>query len=483
MRWLASKLRNLLPHRDVPRTGSRAARQPARARPRLEQLEDRSLPAANASGTISGFAFIDANGNGLRDAGETALPGVPVTLTGGTSGNAVNVTVTTDANGAYTIANVLPGTYQLSAGPGQSLLGGSPSFGGTSGPQGTDTVSGIVVSGGQVVNQDFGFQGLSADSISLREFLTTTTDSDLPFAAAGSGQGQAGSRPNSAPFVKTPIGNVTVPVNTADKMIDLAAFFSDPDITDSTIVFNTSAGPINVELFDTKTPQTVANFFDYINSGAFTNSIFHRLVNNFVLQGGGFTFDAKTASLPAITTLPAVQNEFGTSNTIGTIAMAKLGSDPNSATSQFFFNLADNSSNLDKQNGGFTVFGKIVSPADQNVINTLTAATITDQSNGDPNSPFTSIPLNNYTGHNFPKDTTAANYDLVQSVTIASQNEALTYKVVSNSNPAVVTASISNERLTLHYPPNQTGTSTITVQAIDKFGATVNATFTVTVTP
>ncbi len=479
MRWLASKLRNFLPHRNSPRT----ARKPSRARLYLEQLEDRAVPAANASGTITGFAFIDANGNALRDAGETALPGVPVTLTGGAPGHEANVTVNTDATGAYTFTNVLPGTYQLSAGPAQGVDGGSPAFGGTPGPQGTDTVSGVTVGGGQTVHQDLGFLGLAADVISLRDFLTTTTDADLPFAPPGSGTGQAGPRANSAPFVKTPLADVTVPVNTADKIIDLAANFSDPDITDTTVTFTTSAGPINVELFDLKAPQTVANFLDYVRSGAYNNSIFHRLVSGFVIQGGGFTFDAKTQSLPAIAQNPAVANEFGTSNTIGTIAMAKLGNDPNSATNQFFFNLGDNSGNLDKQNSGFTVFGKIVSPADQSVINTLASATITDQSNGDPNSPFNSIPLNNYTGKNFPKDTTAANYDLVQSVAIAQQNEALTYSVVSNSNPKVVTATISNERLTLHYPPNQTGTATITVRATDKLGATVDATFKVTVTP
>jgi cyclophilin family peptidyl-prolyl cis-trans isomerase len=478
MHWLPLKLRNLLPLRNVAHPGLRTARSSRHFRPCLEALEDRFLPAASASGTITGFAFIDGNGSGVRNASDTALPGVPVTLTGSNSqSSAVNVTAVTDDTGAYTFANVLPGTYQLSAGPASGVLGGSPLFGGSPGDQGTDTIAGIVLGGGQTINQDVGFLGLSPDSISLREFLTTTTPSDFPFAQAGSGQAQAGPRPNNAPVVKTPLANVTVPVNTADKTIDLAANFTDPDITDTQVVFNTSAGPINVELFDTKAPQTVANFLDYLKSGAYTNSIFHRLVTNFVIQGGGFTFNSQTNNLDTIPTNPPVQNEFGTSNTIGTIAMAKVGSDPNSATDQFFFNLADNSKNLDSQNGGFTVFGKIMSPADQQVINTLASATISNQA-----SPFDSIPLNNYTGTNFPKDTTADNYDLVQNVQITQQTEFLTYSVVANTNPAVVTASISNERLTLHYPPGQTGTSQITIRATDTLGATVDATFKVTVT-
>ena len=64
--------------------------------------------------------------------------------------------------------------------------------------------------------------------------------------------------------------------------------------------------------------------------------------------------------MDAVPTYPAIQNEYGISNLRGTVAMAKLGSDPNSATSQWFINLADNSSNLDNQNGGFTVFGRVV---------------------------------------------------------------------------------------------------------------------------
>src|SRR5581483_564104 len=112
--------------------------------------------------------------------------------------------------------------------------------------------------------------------------------------------------------------------------------------------------------------------FNYITSNRFDNSIFHRLASGFVLQGGGFTFfnDANgNGAIGEIITDPAVQNEFGESNVQGTIAMAKLGNDPNSATSQFFFNLANNSANLDNQNGGFTVFGRINGPADQTVIN------------------------------------------------------------------------------------------------------------------
>ena len=126
--------------------------------------------------------------------------------------------------------------------------------------------------------------------------------------------------------------------------------------------FNTNMGNFCMELFERQTPKTVANFRDYVDSGAYVQNIFHRSVPGFVVQGGGFTVaDSDTgAKVSAINTFDPVENEFGISNTRGTVAMAKLGNDPNSATSQWFVNLADNSANLDFQNEGFTVFAKVL---------------------------------------------------------------------------------------------------------------------------
>ncbi len=255
---------------------------------------------------------------------------------------------------------------------------------------------------------------------------------------------------------------------------------------------DTSGGAININLFDAQAPQTVANFFDYINSGAYNNSIFHRLATGFVLQGGGFTFDnTSPPTLTPIPTHPNVPNEFGTSNTgpttstpsaLSTVAMAKLGSDQNSATDQFFFNLANNSSNLDNQNGGFTVFGQLAGSADQAVVNTLAATTV----NTSEASPFDSIPLNNYSGTNFPSDTTAANYILINDVVTVKRDEFLTYSIVSNTNSGLVTPTLTtnaNEFLNLNYTPGQSGSATIQVRATDRFGASVDSSFTVTVAP
>ncbi len=285
------------------------------------------------------------------------------------------------------------------------------------------------------------------------------------------------------------IANVSVAPSASPTLVDLAANFTDPDFTDTTVQFNTDEGPIDILLYDSKAPQTVANFLDYVNGGLYNNDIFHRLAFNgttpFVLQGGGFTYSANPSTLTAVTTFPAIENEFGASNTLvnglSTIAMAKLGSNANSATSQFFFNLGNNSANLDNQNGGFTVFGQVANAASQAVINKFEGFTVTDESSN--NSALNTLPLQNYTGTNFPTDTTANNFAIINSAQVISQGDFLTYSVVSNSNSAVVTPSITDERLTLTYPTTATaGTSTIVVKATNTFGLTVTQSFTVTVT-
>ena len=120
----------------------------------------------------------------------------------------------------------------------------------------------------------------------------------------------------------------------------------------------TPVGNIDLELYDADKPVTVKNFLSYVQSGRYANSFSHRLVTGFVLQSGGYYLNG--TSVNAVTTDAPIVNEYsaGTiySNVKGTIAMAKLPNDPNSATSQWFLNLADNSANLDTQNGGVTVF-------------------------------------------------------------------------------------------------------------------------------
>jgi len=131
------------------------------------------------------------------------------------------------------------------------------------------------------------------------------------------------------------------------------------------VSFNTTFGPLVLELFDDEAPNSVDNFLNYANRGDFVNSFFHRSVTDFVIQGGGFattsTDFVSTAQFSRIDTDPPVENEPGRSNLRGTIAMAKT-SDPDSATNQFFVNLSDSNTFLDEpsNSGGFTVFGQIL---------------------------------------------------------------------------------------------------------------------------
>jgi len=142
-------------------------------------------------------------------------------------------------------------------------------------------------------------------------------------------------------------------------------FLSPTAQANSVACFTSSIGQFCIELFETQTPITTANFLKYIDSDAYTNGIFHRSIPGFVIQGGGFKIAdvASGKSLAAVNTFAPIVNEFRISNTRGTVAMAKIAGNPNSATSQWFVNLADNSGlppDLDHQNGGFTVFGRVI---------------------------------------------------------------------------------------------------------------------------
>ena len=161
--------------------------------------------------------------------------------------------------------------------------------------------------------------------------------------------------------------------------------------SNTVVGFQTNYGPIVMELFDQDTPQTVENFLNYVNDGDFINSIFHRSDPNFVVQGGGFNTNSTTftdtSQLGQVDTDDPVQNEPGISNTRGTIALAKQAGNPNSGTNQFFFNLFDNSSNLDNQNGGFTVFGQALGLGTVEEIASLPVV------NAEENSAFEELPL------------------------------------------------------------------------------------------
>ncbi len=124
------------------------------------------------------------------------------------------------------------------------------------------------------------------------------------------------------------------------------------------VSIKTNLGKIQVELYPDKAPITVENFLNYINEKAYDGTVFHRVIPNFMIQGGGFATDGNQKPTKAPIKL---ESDNGISNKIGTLAMART-SDPNSATNQFFINTADNDF-LDHstRDPGYAVFGKVIS--------------------------------------------------------------------------------------------------------------------------
>jgi len=126
------------------------------------------------------------------------------------------------------------------------------------------------------------------------------------------------------------------------------------------IKLTTNMGEITLEMFDDKAPKTVENFVQYVKDGFFDGTIFHRVINNFMIQGGGFE-----PGMVQKETRETIENEAnnGVSNENGTIAMARTG-DPHSATAQFFINVKDNNfldhTSPTPDGWGYCVFGKVV---------------------------------------------------------------------------------------------------------------------------
>ena len=130
------------------------------------------------------------------------------------------------------------------------------------------------------------------------------------------------------------------------------------------VTFETTKGNIEIELYPDKAPQTVENFLAYVKAGQYDGTIFHRVIPDFMIQGGGYTPDMSEKD-----TRDPIENEAGNGlkNERGTIAMARTG-EPHSATAQFFINVKDNAfldfRSPDPQGFGYAVFGKVVAGMD-----------------------------------------------------------------------------------------------------------------------
>ncbi len=292
---------------------------------------------------------------------------------------------------------------------------------------------------------------------------------------------------HAAPVVSAQIPDLTVYDSTPANEIDLNTKFSDPDLPANTVRLTTDLGTIDITLYDQRTPITVDNFLSYIDSGAYLPNdpnfgtpapiFFHRSVPGFVIQSGGYVSTTDPFSPPnmlpgPVTTFSPIPNEARPDlhNVRGTISMAKLSTDPNSATSQWFINLADNSgppSNLDSTNGGFTVFG-VVSAAGMTTADAIAALPVFNFS-AIYGSAFTNLPLRNYSS-GYPSVTNLARVNGITRPMIFS---------AMSDHPAIASASvISND---LFVQGKSVGSATITVTATDAAGATASQSFQVTV--
>lgn len=226
---------------------------------------------------------------------------------------------------------------------------------------------------------------------------------------------------------------------------------------DSFVHVSTSLGDFTLELYPDSAPNTVKNFLNYVKSGSYQNALFHRSVPGFVIQTGGFS----STGVP-IPTNPPVVNEYNQSNLRGTVAMAKVADDPNSATNQWFVNLNDNSANLDAQNGGFTVFARVLDPG-MAVVDAIAALAPYNLGGA-----FESIPLRDIASG---QDTiTGANLVLVTSAT------ASPYRAIS-SNPLAYVATVEGGTLRLIPGAEAERGATVTLIGKDSQGNPVEATF------
>jgi cyclophilin family peptidyl-prolyl cis-trans isomerase len=286
-------------------------------------------------------------------------------------------------------------------------------------------------------------------------------------------------RAAAAPVAATTIATQTLAAG-GNTSVSLTDKFSDPD-SESAVRIVTNLGTMDFILYNSATPQTVTNFLSYVNAAVnnYNGAVFHRSVPGFVVQGGGFKVQSEPNNFSSIPTSASPINEPGISNLRGTVAMAKVGTNPNSATNQFFVNLGNNSSNLDRDsgspnaNGGFTAFARVAGSG-MTVADAMAGLPTVNSSvnvDGTPNTSLTDWPL---TSASASMDTTK-----VVSISSAAPVAVLSYAVTGNTNSAVASAAISGTNVQINALSG--GQTDVTVTATDLDGNTMAQTFTVTV--
>jgi cyclophilin family peptidyl-prolyl cis-trans isomerase len=278
---------------------------------------------------------------------------------------------------------------------------------------------------------------------------------------------------SSLPAVATPIAPQTLAAAGVPVSFDLRNVFTLPGVSGEVVQFDTVLGKFNAALLADDAPRTVANFLNYVTRGAYSGSLVHRAVPSFVVQGGGFMLLG--SSVNAIGTDAPVANEFKNSNARGTIAMAKPASGADTATSQWFVNLADNGGTLDTQNGGATVFARVLGSG-MSVVDAIAALPAYDAS-AQLGADFAQLPLR-------ANGLTPGNLVIVRSIAPVpvypdGVGPAVLTFAAESSSAAVVDAAISGATLAL--TPHAPGSATVTLRATDTNGNTASTTIAVSV--
>jgi len=257
--------------------------------------------------------------------------------------------------------------------------------------------------------------------------------------------------------------------------IDLAGTFDDTAIQGLVARLDTSLGNIDLELFENAAPKAVQNFANYIANNLYNQTVLHRLVSDFVVQGGGYL-----QAGAHIQKGPAIKNEFSPQrpNLRGTISMVTVpaaddqgnpvqGGGPDSATSEWVINLADNPT-LDSANGGFTVFGQVINGT-MSVVDQIASLPIIDASAVSP--VFAELPVRN-TPAGSP---TADDFVFINSANFINDTQLLTLSATSDA-PSIVNPTVANGVLRLNYG-SQVGSARITITARDSSGNEASQTF------
>jgi len=452
-------------------------------RPELESFEERITPATSiiyANGLLTGSVIVDGGIKGVS--------GVNIGITGETTtGRSVNYSIVTNANGNFSIDQLLPGAYTVTRSTPAGFLSGT-----------TATSAQLNIVEGQTLSQNLGLGGLTPAKVSLGLWATGVS-SGVTAPTAGSG--------TATGFTMTQIKAFTASTVTKNSTTyyNLAAFNLSPDTTNTTITFNTSKGAIDVTLLDSAAPVSVTNFLSYAQNGSYTDDLFHRMANlsgtgaSQILQGGQFTTNSTGSTVSSFTdvaTYQPIANEFDASrpNAIGSLAMARTSA-LDSATSQFYFNLTDNTSSLGQTGNGYAVFGNVAnsasltnlqsfstsySPTQKATVNTSTLETLPVLTGATLPAPVAPATVSS------PIGTATTNLALTNTITGATPTGFLNY-LVTSSDTSIVTATIGSLNGT--FSPSQVklvaggnaGTAVITVTLIDNRNEATIKTFNVTV--